>query len=299
MRRGFSHWLGRTIIYVSALAVFLVCVLPYAWLIISAVSQEKDLYQRPRVSWIPENPSFDRIVALITGDGGHASTIQIGPSLARAAREFLIAFGNSFVVASITTCIALAIGALAAYAFSRFEFPGKRMFFGAVMVSRMLPPVSLAIPLYALIVQLGLMDNKLALVLTYNFFLLPVAIWIMSNYFESIPKELEEAARLDGCSSMGIFWRIILPLSKPVLASVAIISFLMAWDEFFFALLFTQTTASKTLPKAISEFSTQFGGLDYGMVAAGGVVASLVPVAIALILQKYIVSGLTAGAVKG
>lgn len=294
-----SYIVNRIIVYTSAVIVVLVCVLPYAWLVISAVSQEKHLYQRPRTSWLPQEPTLDRVIALLSGGASDATTIVIGPSMARAARDFLAALWNSVIVASATTAIALVLGALAAYAFSRFRFPGRDILFGAVMVTRMLPPVSLAIPLYAMMVGLGLMDNKLALVLTYNFFLLPVAIWVMANYFDTIPKELEEAGRIDGCSNMGVFTRIILPMAMPVIATVAIISFLMAWDEFFFALLFTQTSASKTLPKAISEFSTQFGGMDYGMVATGGMLASLVPVVIALLLQKYIVSGLTSGAVKG
>lgn len=297
--RSPGYIVNRIIVYTSAVVVTLVCVLPYLWLVVSAVSQEKDLYQRPRTSWLPTEPTFDRIIALFSGGSADATTIVIGPSMARAAREFLAAFWNSLIVASTTTAIALVIGVLAAYAFSRFRFPGRGTLFGAVMVTRMLPPVSLAIPLYAMMVGLGLMDNKLALIITYNFFLLPVAIWVMTNYFDTIPKEIEEAGRVDGCSHMGILVRIILPMSVPVIATVAIISFLMAWDEFFFALLFTQTSASKTLPKAISEFSTQFGGMDYGMVATGGMLASIIPVLIALILQKYIVSGLTSGAVKG
>jgi multiple sugar transport system permease protein len=297
--RSPGYIINRIIVYVSAVVVTLVCVLPYLWLVISALSQEKDLYQRPRTTWLPSDPTFDRVMALLTGGESDATTIVIGPSMSRAAREFLAAFWNSLVVASTTTAAAILIGLFAAYAFSRFRFPGRSVLFGAVMVTRMLPPISLAIPLYVMMVGLGLMDNKLALIITYNFFLLPVVIWIMSNYFDSIPKELEEAARVDGCSYLGILFRIILPMSKPVIATVAIIAFLMAWDEFFFALLFTQTRASKTLPKAISEFSTQFGGMDYGMVATGGMLASMIPVVIALVLQKYIVSGLTGGAVKG
>jgi ABC-type sugar transport system, permease component len=297
--RSPGYIINRIIVYVSAVVVTLVCVLPYLWLVISALSQEKDLYQRPRTTWLPSDPTFDRVMALLTGGESDATTIVIGPSMSRAAREFLAAFWNSLVVASTTTAAAILIGLFAAYAFSRFRFPGRSVLFGAVMVTRMLPPISLAIPLYVMMVGLGLMDNKLALIITYNFFLLPVVIWIMSNYFDSIPKELEEAARVDGCSYLGILFRIILPISKPVIATVAIIAFLMAWDEFFFALLFTQTSASKTLPKAISEFSTQFGGMDYGMVATGGMLASMIPVVIALVLQKYIVSGLTGGAVKG
>ena len=297
--RNAGYLINRIIVYTSAVVVVLVCVLPYAWLVISALSQEKDLYQRPRTSWIPADLTFDRVMALLSGGASDATTIVIGPSMARAAREFAAALWNSLVVASTTTAIALVLGALAAYAFSRFRFPGRGLLFGAVMTSRMLPPVSLAIPLYGMMVGLGLMDSKLALIITYNFFLLPVAIWVMANYFDSIPRELEDAGRVDGCSNFGIFVRIILPMSTPVIATVAIISFLMAWDEFFFALLFTQTSASKTLPKAISEFSTQFGGMDYGMVATGGMLASLIPVIIALMLQKYIISGLTSGAVKG
>jgi multiple sugar transport system permease protein len=291
-------FLGRAAIYTLAALVVFVCVAPFAWLVISSISDEKDLYVRPRDHWVPKHITFARLNALLTG-GERTSLRALGPSMQRVANEFLYAFRNSLVVSVATTTVCLVVGALAAFAYARFKFRGRQTLFFLTISTRMLPPISIAIPLYILISQMRLMDTPYALILTYNYFLLPVVIWVMANYFETIPRDMEEAALIDGCSPMGAFLRVILPVASPVIISTALIGFLMAWDEFFFALIFTQTTASKTLPKAISEFSTQFGGMDYGLVSAGGVIVSVVPVLIAFVLQRYIVVGLTSGSVKG
>ena len=162
----------------------------------------------------------------------------------------------------------------------------------------MLPTVSIIIPLFVTGQKLGLLNTRLFLIVCYTTFSLPFTIWIMNGYFRTIPKEMEDAARIDGCSTMGLFMRIALPLAAPGLAATAIFTFLNAWDEFMMALIFTSTYSSKTLPIAVSEFVGRFS-IDWGLMNAGGLVATLPPLVVALLMQKYLIEGLTAGAVKG
>ena len=146
--------------------------------------------------------------------------------------------------------------------------------------------------------QLRILNTPTVLVATYLCFALPFTIWLMAAFFESIPVELEDAARIDGCSRLGILFRVILPISTPGLISTALFVFLLSWDEFFFALIFTSTITSKTVPVAIAEFTGRYV-VDISGMMAGGVLAAIPPVVLALVFQRYIVRGLTAGAVKG
>lgn len=232
---------------------------------------------------------------LLTGEGQRGAEASIN----RAVTNFSGAFRNSLVVATTKTAISLLLGTLAAYGFTRLDFPGKRFLFFGVLGSRMIPPVSVVIPLYLIMRSTGLMDTRTGLIITYMAMMLPLVIWIMAAFFQSLPKEIEEAALIDGCSRLQALVRIMIPISVPGLVASAVVAFLFAWNEFFFALIFTQTMASKTLPKAISEFSSEMGaGLDYGLVTTGGVLTSLPPLIIAFVFQRYLVRGLTGGTTK-
>ena len=162
----------------------------------------------------------------------------------------------------------------------------------------MLPPISIAIPIYLILSKLHLLNTIGALVFVYCSFDLPLAIWFMKEFFDGIPVDLEEAALIDGCSRFKSLWKIVMPLSAPGISSTGIFIFIISWNEFFFALLYTLTLASKTLPVLIGEFSSKVGE-DYIMMATAGVLASIPPVIIAIVFQKFIISGLTAGGVKG
>ncbi len=167
-----------------------------------------------------------------------------------------------------------------------------------ILGTRMIPEVSLVIPLFIIASQLRILNTPYVLIATYLSFALPFAIWLMAAFFETISVELEDAARIDGCSRLGILFRIIIPISTPGLVSTALFVFLMAWDEFFYALIFTSSLDAKTVPVAIAEFSGRYV-VDITAMMAGGVLAALPPVILALIFQRYIVRGLTTGAVKG
>jgi multiple sugar transport system permease protein len=205
---------------------------------------------------------------------------------------------SSLIVATAVTVISLVVGTLGGYAFARLRFRFRKMTLKLFLVVYMLPPIALVIPLYLLMAAFELLDTKLGLTVTYCSLVTPFAMWTMSNYFLSLPEELEDAARVDGCSRLGALFRIVLPMAKPGVFATALFAFLLAWDEFLYALIFTSTTNSKTIPVAIAEFTGKYG-TDFGLVAAGGVLASLPPVLLAIVFQRYIVGGLSSGSVKG
>jgi multiple sugar transport system permease protein len=177
-----------------------------------------------------------------------------------------------------------------------FAHHGKLLY--VLLISYMLPPIILVIPLYGIMGRFDLNDTIPALVMIYTALIMPFAVWIMTGYFRTIPGELEDAAMMDGATRLGAFFRIILPLSLPGLAATALFCFLLSWEEFLIALIFTSSPAAKTIPVAIAEFTGRHA-IDYGMMAAGGIIAAIPPVLIALVFQRYLISGLSSGAVKG
>jgi multiple sugar transport system permease protein len=270
-----------------AMVITLICILaPFAWLIISSISSQADLITLP-LQWIPPHPTLDRLAALTFGSTSDDSALG-----------FRAALGNSIVVTSATTAIAMVTGVIAAYAFARLRFPGRDRLVFVFLATYMLPPIAIILPVYEFLSGFGLLDTRIALIAVYSSFVTPFVIWLMRGYFEGISTELDDAARVDGCSRLGALWRVILPVSLPGLFSTAVLAFLLCWDEFFYALILTQTNASKTLPVAINDFIGRHS-VDFGMLAAGGLIAALPPVIIAFFCQRYIVSGLTAGSVKG
>jgi multiple sugar transport system permease protein len=278
----------RTLFIYTGMAIALIVILgPFAWLLISSVADKVDLLSRP-LSWIPAHVSFQRFVDLTIGGSP-------GDSQAQGFRSALM---NSMLIASVTTIVGVSVGTVAAYAFSRFRFPGRGWMILAFMGTTMLPPIALLLPLYQIMNTLGLTDTPLALIIIYSSFVTPYVVWLMRGFLDTIPRDLDDAARVDGCSRLGVLWRIILPVSKPGLLSTALLAFLLAWDEFLYALVITQTNASKTVPVALNDFIGRYG-VDFGRLAAGGVIAAIPPLIIAFVFQRYIVAGLTAGSVKG
>ena len=214
-----------------------------------------------------------------------------------ATERFVSALINSLLVSSITTLVCIAAGSAAAYALVRLPVPGKQHFLVGMLGAQMLPIIVIIIPLYLLMQATRLVDTRQGLILLYSGFMLPTVIWIMYSYFQTIPAELEEAAMIDGCSRAGTLLRIVMPLSGPGIVAVAAFTFLSSWNEFFIALIVTASRA-KTITVIVTEFATQFG-IDYGLMTTGGVIGSIPPLILAFLLQRYIVQGLTAGAMKG
>jgi len=261
---------------------------PMIWLFLSTIQTEASLLTLPP-SIIPSDVTLGNYVDIFKpaafGQNSGEST-------------FLLALRNSIIVCIGTTVVAMVFGTMAAYAFARFNIPQKRTLLLIVLGSQLLPAVSLIIPLFRMFKTAQLLDTVLTLILAYSTFSLPFVVWIMAGYFQSVPRELEEAARIDGASRFQAFLRVALPLAVPGLSATAVFTLLNAWDEFFFALIFTSTYASKTLPVALAEFIGRHS-VNWGLLVTGGFIASLPPILLSLVFYRYIVSGLSAGGLKG
>jgi multiple sugar transport system permease protein len=286
MRRGnlLSPPARATLLLVYALFTLA----PMLWLFLSTIQPEASLLRLPP-RLLPSDITFGNYVDIFKpaafGQNSGEST-------------FLLALRNSVIVCIGTTLVAVVLGTLAAYAFARFNIPHKRFLLLIVLGSQLLPAISLIIPLFRLFRTADLLDTLLALILAYSTFSLPFVVWIMAGYFQSVPRELEEAARIDGASRFQAFLRVALPLALPGLSATAVFTLLNAWDEFFFALIFTSSYASKTLPVALAEFIGRHS-VNWGLLVTGGFIASLPPIVLSLVFYRYIVSGLSAGGLKG
>ncbi|MGA2763034.1 MAG: carbohydrate ABC transporter permease [Spirochaetia bacterium] len=278
------HKVFPAVQYVSGLLVFLFVVAPVAWMFITSISIHRDIIAVP-LKIIPRHATFQRYLDVFTNPDNEI------------AHAFEIAMRNSLIVAGSVTVISLAIGSLASYAFARLRFAFKNNIMYLILFTYMIPSVVVVMPLYLLLSNLGMLNIKPTLVLLYLTMTLPFVIWVMQSYFGSLSKTYEESASLEGCSRLQVLWHIYFPMARPGIIATAILSFLIAWDEFFFALIFTSTLDAKTISVAIAEFSGKHY-VDYEMIAAGGVIAALPPVLIAIIFQKYIVMGMTAGGIK-
>lgn len=235
---------------------------------------------------IPTDVTTVHFEKLFTQQGAHGELLFLHHAL------------NSIVVALLTTVVGVIISCTAAYALSRFKFPGRKTGLTMFLVVQMFPATLLLIPLYVVLNKLGLLNSIVGLVLVYSTTAIPFCVWTLKGYFDSLPKELEEAARIDGASTWMIFRRIMLPLAKPGIAVTALFSFMTAWNEFIMASTFMTKQTKYTLPVLIQSSVTEHSA-DWGLFAAGAVVTSI-PVMIAFyVLQRALVGGLTAGAVKG
>jgi len=274
-------------LFLLTLPVLFFIYFPILWLFSASLSNQVDLFALP-MHWIPLHPTLKNYLDIIF------------PSLASNSvpRTFAVALLNSLKIASAVTIISLVIGSMAAYALARIPFKYSRGILLGIIATRMIPEVSLILPLFIIASSLQLINKPIILIVTYMSFALPFAIWMMVAFFQTVPVELEDAARIDGCSRLGILFRVVIPISVPGLVSTAMFIFLLAWDEFFYALIFTSTLASKTAPVALSEFVGRYAININGMMA-GGILAALPPVILALAFQRYIVKGMTSGAVKG
>lgn len=270
-------------IYVSALLLAAIILAPILWLFIMSISPAADLAAKP-LRWWPQTADFSRYGILL-------STIENSTGAA-----FVSALENSVLVAGMATVAAILLAIPAGWAVSRTPSVGWSL--SMVIATYMLPPVALAVPLYMGLAHFGLLNNVFGLALVYLTILAPFTTWLMKSGFDSIPREIEAAAMIDGAGLFQTLRIITLPLAMPVVATSALFAFLLGWDEFFYALLFTSDQRAKTLTVAIADLA---GGriTDYGLIATAGVIAALPPVLFGAVLQRALISGLTSGGVKG
>lgn len=266
---------------------------PILWVFTIAFSGAQSL----AIADVPPDPSFfDRLRAIVPWPG-QFSWANFRSVL--ADQPFARWLLNSVVVAAATTVLGVFLATTAGYAFSRFRFPGRRTGLMSFLVSQMFPGTLMLIPLYIIIVQwLGLGSTWIGLILVYATTAIPFCVWMLKGYFDTIPLDLEESARIDGATPGQIFLRIILPLAKPAVAVTALFSFMTGWNEFILAATFLEEEVKYTAPVGLKFFVGGFSSL-WGYFAAGSIIVSVPVVALFLFLQKYLVSGLTAGGVKG
>ncbi|MCX5581431.1 carbohydrate ABC transporter permease [Kaistia terrae] len=276
-RRARLGWNIATYAVLITLTIF--CIFPLVWTLLTSLKYEADIVTQT-MQYIPKRITFDNYVAIWTQSG------------------FPTLVFNSFVVTATTVVLCLITGTLAAYSFSRFHYPGRGALMLGYLVIRMFPAVLMIIPLFILMRGIGLLDSRFGLALAYTSFLLPLFVWMLKGFFDAAPKELESAARIDGCTRLGAMIRIVLPLARNGLVATSVFVAIAAWNEFLFALMLTTSQGSRTWPVGLQLMVGEFQ-LPWGVLAAGGII-SIIPVMILFaIVQRTMVHGITAGAVKG
>ncbi len=264
---------------VILIVVALFAVFPIVWTFLTSLKVEADIVTST-MRYIPERITFDNYVALWQRSGF--------PQLVT----------NSLIVTSLTLVICMTIGSLAAYSLSRFRFVFRNQLLLLYLVVRMFPAVLLIIPLFIILRNLGLLDSRFGLALAYTTFLLPICVWMMKGFFDAIPVDLEEAARIDGCTRLGALNRIVLPLVRSGLVATSVFIGIASWNEFLFALMLTTSQGSRTWPVGLQLMVGEFQ-LPWGTLSAGGII-SIVPIIIFFsIVQRSLIRGITAGAIKG
>ena len=265
--------------WIAVAAIVIFCLFPFYWLMNISLKSQADLSGS---ALFPPNPTLDSYEAIFRNS------------------DFTRALLNSAIVALVTTMLSLVFGSFCAYALARLRFKGKFFILGAVLSITTFPAIAIAAPIFKLWTDIGLFDTIPGLIIPYITFTLPLAIYILTSFFKEIPKDLEEAALVDGATNFQAFYKVVIPLAAPGLATAGILTFIFAWNEFLLAVTLTSTPDARTVPAAIAFFtgSTQFED-PIGTISAASVIISIPLVLMVLLFQKRIVAGLTAGAVKG
>ena len=280
------------VIYIASTILFLGAVGPFLWLVSSSFQYERQLLNIPP-QWLPNPVVIDSYREIFEG-----AVLGEDSGVPYQSRIFLRSFANSFFVAGSVAVIAVITGAYAAYPLARLHFRGRRVLLFGILASRLIPALSLAIPIVLVARKIGMSDKIVSLVFINLSFILPYVIWLLQSYFKSIPMELEDAGRIDGCSRLQVVHKIILPLSLPGLTSAAILAFLLTWGEFLFALLLAESPSSYTSTVVVSLFATDVD-VSFVSIITAGVLSVIPPIAFALVFQRYIISGLLSGSLKG
>ena len=272
-------WSSTNLRIAAAVMVVFNGFFPAVWILFTSLKKEVELVQKP-ITWFPHSPTFQNYVQAFTD------------------QPLLRYLGNSLWVALVSTALSLLVAAFAAYAIARLNLKHKQMILTAIVASSMFPLVTLLVPIFETMRTLGLLNSYTALVLPYVVLNLPVCTLVLVSFFQSIPKDLENAAMIDGCTRMGALWQVVVPLAAPGIFTAGILAFVNAWDEFLLALSLNSGAAMRTLPVGISLYQGEFS-FPWPIISAALIVA-IVPIAVLIaIFQERVVGGLTQGGLKG
>lgn len=294
----------KALLFISSLLFVLYVLAPIGWLVSSSFQSEAEITSVPP-HWVPHQPTAENFEAIfaakekvVTYENRKQGDTATGGYIPSTASNLLPSMKNSLIVAIAVVILNLLVSVPAAYALAKIRFIGRKTSIYFMLTTRVIPDIALVVPFFLFVQKLGLLDNLLSLIITYLAITVPFSIFILTNYFESLPDELDKAARVDGCSRLQTLMLVFLPLALPSLVAVVLFTFLTSWNEFLLALMFTQTPAAQTMPIVVASFTSDFT-ISFSFINAAGVLAIVPPVIIAVVFERYIVSGLTAGAVKG
>ncbi|MBI2080659.1 MAG: carbohydrate ABC transporter permease [candidate division NC10 bacterium] len=276
--RGLGPWPFRVLVYGFLLVVATYVLFPFAWMLSTALKTEAEALAIPP-TWIPGEPTLDGITGIWV------------------RKNFGVYFFNSTVVSLATAVLSVFFGALAGYGFSRFHFPGRQVLMGFFLATQMLPGVLLVGPYFKMLNAVGLYDTRTGLVIAFLTICLPFATWTMKGFIDGVPPEMDEAALVDGCSRLGVFLRIILPVLGPGMVATILFSFLLAWGDLLWALCLTTSENMITVTLGIARTVGEFR-IIWPMLMAGSLLGGLPAILLYLFLQRFLVAGLTAGALK-
>lgn len=276
-----NRWTAAQAVFLTLLTLF--ALLPMVWMLLTSVKSQFAALQYPP-QWLPSRVTFEQYVTLLSPAG-------------ETGQEFLRYFANSVFVSVLSTFFGVVVAVPAAYAFSRFNFPGRDMLFYAVLLRNMFPAVVFLMPLFIMMRWLHLVNTDWSLVLTYLTFGLPLSIWLLKGFYDNIPPQLEQAARIDGATRFQAFVQVVMPLSSPGIIATAIYSFILSWNEYVYALTFLNDKSKLTLPVGLQRFFTEYATNWPGLMAAS-FITSVPVVVLFLVLQRFFVRALTDGAVK-
>jgi ABC-type glycerol-3-phosphate transport system permease component len=301
LRKGRRRTLSRVFLYVLVILIAIWSLFPIWYMVNISLMDTADVVGRPP-KWIPWPPKFKewRMVAFVWEDTAKLH-YEEGAAIT-APRRIPGAVGRSFVVALGATILNLIIGSFAGYAMARYpDFWFTNSTLNLLMITRMLPGLALAIPFFILYRTIGLINTLHGLIIAYTSFVLPLTVWVMRGYFSSVPRSLEWSAQVDGCNWFQAFRRVFLPVSAPGLVAAGIFTFLVAWNEFLFALILVQKADVQTVTLAITALTFPDSGRtrDFTAMFVAGSMAIIPPVLIAFVFQRYLVQGLLSGATKG
>ncbi|MDP9313310.1 MAG: carbohydrate ABC transporter permease [Chloroflexota bacterium] len=278
-----QNMLGSVLFYLLVGLILIYTIFPFYWALKSSITPRERLFATP-AEYFPSRPTLE-----------HYREAFGNP-------VFVQALLNSTLVAGSVVILSLVIGAFAAYALGRFNFRGRTPMLYVILAMTMFPQIAILGSLFNMVTRFGLYNNLGALILTYLVFTLPFTVWVLTNFFKGMPAELEQAAYVDGATPFQTFYMVLLPLTAPGLVTTGLLAFIGAWNEFLYALSFTQTPDKRTVPVAITTFSGQSGSafeIPWGPIMAATVIVTIPLIVLVLAFQRRIMAGLTAGAVKG